>query len=128
MANVVELVFTIVIFFKLGCADRTTPRYVSYNSSDLSYLSNGIQFPVPLSEETDPILQEVIQEDLPQMEWMARLYDQHRWDQYLKVLSNSKCRVDMTSYLSALNNGTSWAAKSQLSETFSLDTSLLMSR
>lgn len=109
-----RLVVTLVLAFVIFCdAARTTEPYVSYNSSDLSYLSNGIQFPAPTTEETDPILEEVTQEDLPEMEWMNRLYDHHRWDQYLNVLSNTRCRDDMVTYLAALDNGTSWAAKSQ---------------
>lgn len=109
-----RFVVTLVIAFGLSChAARTTEPYGTYNSSDLSYLSNGIQFPVPTTEEADPILEEVAQEDLPEMEWMSRLYDHHRWDQYLNVLSNTRCRDDMVVYLAALDNGTSWAAKSQ---------------
>lgn len=110
-----RFVVTIVLLaFVLLCnAARTTVPYATYNSSDLSYLSNGIQFPVPTTEEADPILEEVTQDDLPEMEWMSRLYDQHRWDQYLDVLSNTRCRDDMVVYLAALDNGTSWAAKSQ---------------
>lgn len=104
---------TLVFGFVFLChAAKTTEPYAAYNSSDLSYLSNGIQFPVPTTEEADPILDEVTQEDLPEMEWISRLYDHHRWDQYLSVLSNSKCRDDLIVYLAALDNGTSWAAKS----------------
>lgn len=109
-----RLLVTLVLTFVLSCdAARTTEPYVSYNSSDLSYLSNGIQFPVPTTEEADPILEEVTQEDLPEMEWMGRLYNHHRWDQHLNVLSNTRCRDDMIAYLAALDNGTSWATKSQ---------------
>lgn len=109
-----HFVVTLVFGFVLSChAARTTEPYGTYNSSDLSYLSNGIQFPVPTTDETDPILEEVTQEDLPEMEWMSRLYDHHRWKQYLNVLSNNRCRDDMIVYLAALDNGTSWAAKSQ---------------
>lgn len=119
-AKMARLIVTLVIAFALSSdAARTTERYESYNSSDLSYLSNGIQFPVPTTEETDPILEEVTQEDLPQMEWMSRLYDHHRWDQHLGVLSNTRCRDDMVTYLAALDNGTSWAAKSWCNRTFS---------
>lgn len=108
------IVIIVLAFITFSCdAARTTEPYVSYNSSDLSYLSNGIQFPVPTTEGTDPILEEVTQEDVPEMEWMGRLYDHHRWDQYLNLLSNTRCRDDMITYLAALNNSTSWAAKSK---------------
>lgn len=120
MAKLVTVVFTLLYYFECGTAGRTTPRYTAlYNSSDLSYLSNGIQFPAPKSEEMDPVFEEILQEDLPRMDWMAQLYNHHKWEQHLKVLTNSRCRDDMLSYLVALKNGTSWAAKSQLSETFS---------
>lgn len=116
MANsvLVTIVLTLFVSFD-GCfGGRRRPPYIAYNSSDLSYLSNGIQFPVPKSDEVDPIIEELGDEELPEMEWMARLYNHHKWDQYLQVLSNDRCRSDMSYYLMALNNGTTWAAKSQL--------------
>lgn len=116
--NLVTIVLILTITINVTNAGRRRPPYIAYNSSDLSYLSNGIQFPVPKSDEVDPIIEELTDEDLPEMEWMGRLYNHHKWDQYLQVLSNDRCRADMSYYLMALNNGTTWAAKSWLSVSF----------
>lgn len=100
----------VLVLALIGGVSAATTR-VLYNSSDLSYLSNGIQFPVPRFD--DPVLDEIEQEDLPDMEWMGRLYNHHRWERYLGVLPDGGCKMDMRRYLAALLNGTSWAAKSQ---------------
>lgn len=96
----------------VGFGDAATPKYVSYNSSDLSYLSNGIQFQVQAIPD-EPIVPETSSTDLPEMQWLARLYDHHVWDKRLDVLTNQQCKDDMESYLHHLRNGTLWAAKSE---------------
>lgn len=91
----------------------TTVRY-SYNSSDLSYLSNGIQFPVAPSDLSSA--QELVinhqNDKISEMEWISRLYDHFKWQQSLKSLNNSECQSDVATYIRALKNGTTWATKS----------------
>lgn len=106
-----------LVFFACAVTDgfgdvTTTPKYVSYNSSDLSYLSNGIQFQVQAIPD-EPIAPETSSTDLPEMQWLARLYDHHGWDKRLDVLTNQRCKDDMESYVHHLRNGTLWAAKSE---------------
>lgn len=90
-----------------------TPGYVSYNSSDLSYLSNGIQFQVQAIPDDEPVVPETSSSVLPEMQWLARLYDHHSWDKRLDVIASAKCREDMETYVGHLRNGTLWAVKSE---------------
>lgn len=94
-------------------SESTTIRYV-YNSSDLSYFSNGIQFPAPDNDLTNPIVGELEnQEKRPDMLWLRDLYDHHKWIGYVNQLNNTQCKKDLLTYIRELYNGTSWATKSQ---------------
>lgn len=112
MANFICSVCILVIYLFVNSNGATTSKYVSYNSSDLSYLSNGIQIPVPILGEQDRIIQEFVNEDLPEMEWLSRLYDHHTWERRLSVIESANCKTHLSAYLSNLKNGTSWAVKS----------------
>ncbi|XP_045468141.1 nose resistant to fluoxetine protein 6-like isoform X1 [Harmonia axyridis] len=101
----------LVTFCKCSLAEPTTIRYV-YNSSDLSYYSNGIQFPAPENDFMNPIVGELEnQEKQPDMLWIRDLYDHHKWVGYANKLNNTRCKKDLLTYISELNNGTSWATK-----------------
>lgn len=93
------------------CDNENSTEKFLYNSSDLSYLSNGIQFPVSGME-----IRALKQEDTPsnvfQIQWFTGLYDHHKWWNNLEGLS-AECRNDMTVYLRELINGTYWANKSK---------------
>lgn len=112
MSRFVALVCATVIW----CAARTTSEAASvtytYNSSDLSYLSNGIQFPVAESE-VQPLLGEDTRLNISEMQWFSGLYDHFKWWTHLNGLDNERCRRDMMIYLKQLGNATSWATKSQ---------------
>ncbi|XP_022900525.2 nose resistant to fluoxetine protein 6-like [Onthophagus taurus] len=113
-SNILLTCFSLLVNLKFISPVETslssTPKYVSYNSSDLSYLSNGIQFPAPEATEVPTVdLREI--ENLSEMEWFDRLYDHHYWGDRVKLLSDPLCQKDMGIYLEALKNGTSWAAK-----------------
>ncbi|XP_056631522.1 nose resistant to fluoxetine protein 6-like, partial [Diorhabda sublineata] len=89
--------------------NQSTPKF-TYNSSDLSYLSNGIQFPVPDGEsqyfnETSDF------ENVSQFQWFSKLYDHHTWWNRLETITNNACKSDMMVYLTELSNGTTWAIK-----------------
>ncbi|CAH1155134.1 unnamed protein product [Phaedon cochleariae] len=97
----------------IWCASRivsnpTTAKY-TYNSSDLSYLSNGIQFPVDL--EMQALVQQTDYEEVSQNQWFSRLYDHYGWWRNLRKIEDSPCKEDMAIYLAKLDNGTSWALK-----------------
>ncbi|KAJ8919186.1 hypothetical protein NQ315_012174 [Exocentrus adspersus] len=98
----------------IWCTARTTSEAATvtytYNSSDLSYLSNGIQFPVAESE-VQPLLGNDTYQNLPQMQWFSGLYDHFKWWTHLKGLDSERCRSDMMTYLQELSNATSWATK-----------------
>nr|CAI5848202.1 unnamed protein product [Callosobruchus analis] len=84
----------------------------TYNSSDLSYLSNGIQFPVAESEVVS--LLEHGGENVTQQQWFAGLYDHHKWKLALDRVDEVDgigCKRDMQVYLDELRNGTMWAVK-----------------
>lgn len=100
----------------MWCAARTTSETASvtytYNSSDISYLSNGIQFPVAESE-VQPLLGPDAPRNISEMLWLSGLYDHFKWWTHLNGLDNERCRKDMMIYLRELSNATSWATKSQ---------------
>ncbi|CAH1112271.1 unnamed protein product [Psylliodes chrysocephalus] len=109
-----------ITFFVILCAfliwfssrvnsEPTTSKY-TYNSSDLSYLSNGIQFPVAESD-IEFLAEDSGAENGSQILWFSRLYDHHRWWNRLEKLENPLCKSDMMVYLRELGNGTSWAVK-----------------
>ncbi|KAK9881174.1 hypothetical protein WA026_014522 [Henosepilachna vigintioctopunctata] len=104
------LLCLLVTFFEFSSGEPTTIRHV-YNSSDLSYFSNGIQFAVPEQDLMNPIVGEVEHESLPDMEWLRELYDHHKWEKYAKILNNTRCKEDLMTYIKELYNGTSWATK-----------------
>nr|CAH7721180.1 unnamed protein product [Callosobruchus chinensis] len=84
----------------------------TYNSSDLSYLSNGIQFPVAESEVVS--LLEHGGQNVTQQQWFAGLYDHHKWKLALDRVDEVDgigCKRDMEVYLEELRNGTMWAVK-----------------
>lgn len=112
MAMLLVCIQIVLINLFFTCDGAKTSKYVSYNSSDLSYLSNGIQFPIEVLPEQDPIIEEVLNENLPEMQWMAQLYNHHNWNKRLAVLENKKCRAELLDYLNNLSNGTLWAVKS----------------
>ncbi|KAK4881268.1 hypothetical protein RN001_004587 [Aquatica leii] len=111
MANLKVCVSLVVVLFTLQCNCATTTKYVSYNSTDLSYLSNGIQIPVPPSNEEDPVIAELITEKFPDLQWLSQLYNHHTWKKRLTVLTNLKCRTHLSMYLDELQNNTLWALK-----------------
>ncbi|XP_018574609.1 nose resistant to fluoxetine protein 6-like [Anoplophora glabripennis] len=110
MSKFVVLVCATVIW----CAARTTSETASvtytYNSSDLSYLSNGIQFPVAESE-VQPLLGADIRQNITEMQWFSGLYDHFKWWTHLNGLDSKRCRGDIMTYLRELSNATSWATK-----------------
>lgn len=79
----------------------------TYNSTDLSYLSNSIQLPVT------EIKRENVVENISQIQWLSGLYDHHKWWNNLVGIDIPECRDDMIVYLKELQNGTSWANKSK---------------
>ncbi|KAL3277718.1 hypothetical protein HHI36_013061 [Cryptolaemus montrouzieri] len=86
----------LVTFSNIALAEPTTTiRYV-YNSSDLSYYSNG-----DIEEH----------KTRPDMMWFRDLYDHHKWNKYAKMLEDSRCKEDLLTYITELYNGTSWATK-----------------
>jgi hypothetical protein len=101
------------VLVALICAAAAEPTRYSYNSSDLSYLSNGIQFPVPASELHNPLVEGVFQGNVSEVRWLAGLFDHLKWPQMGPKLNGSRCRRDVDLYVDELRNGTSWAAKSQ---------------
>lgn len=84
----------------------------TYNSTDISYLSNGIQFPVDEPEVRGP-KREGTAANISQFRWFIGLYDHHKWWIYLEAIDTPKCKGDMAVYLKELQNGTSWATKSE---------------
>lgn len=109
--NMLRNFLSVGVILLVSQAEST--RY-SYNSSDLSYLSNGIQFPVPPSESQNIMAEDPSYLDhVSVIRWLSGLYDHLKWGRLIKVLNNTKCRDDMTTYLEELQNGTSWATKSQ---------------
>ncbi|XP_025833291.1 nose resistant to fluoxetine protein 6 [Agrilus planipennis] len=89
-------------------------NFVTYNSTDLSYLSNGIQIPIAMASASDPVIEETPDSSakrLPEMEWLRGLYNHHNWESRLHSVENINCRTDMRLYLNELNNGTTWAIK-----------------
>lgn len=94
----------------LGAKSQQTTKTILYNSSDLSYLSNGIQFPVPGLLEAG---QADVNEKMPDLKWLTSLFDHHMWENRLSTIKNEHCSQDMKIYLENLINGTSWATKSQ---------------
>lgn len=114
MARFPVFVLPPLVLLLSGGGEPAEP-YVAYNSSDLSYLSNGIQFPAPAAEEAGSVPEGAADKgDLAQMEWLGALYDHHGWGRHLGVLPDEGCKREMAAYLEALENGTTWAAKSQL--------------
>lgn len=84
----------------------------SYNSSDLSYFKNGIQFLVSENEIRD-LSREDANVNISEIQWITRLYDHHKWWNNLVRIDISECKRDMITYLEELRNGTSWAVKSE---------------
>ncbi|CAG9863934.1 unnamed protein product [Phyllotreta striolata] len=82
----------------------------TYNSSDLSYLSNGIQFPAN-EGDVDAPAGDNSSENGSQFQWFSRLYDHHKWRNRLDGLDNPLCKSDMMVYLRELANDTTWAVK-----------------
>lgn len=100
-----------IIICATYCAANAV-EYVSYNSSDLSYLSNGIQFPAPDSDGVITLRPTGVENQIPEMDWFAKLYNHHHWAGQISTLTNTECRKHMNEYVVALKNGTSWASKS----------------
>ncbi|KAF5270965.1 hypothetical protein FQA39_LY08268 [Lamprigera yunnana] len=98
---------TVLFVVKSKC---TSTKYVSYNSTDLSYLSNGIQIPVLSSGEDDPIIDEMVQ-TIPDMQWLSQLYNHHMWIKRISVVENSECRSHLSIYIGHLQNNSLWAIK-----------------
>lgn len=103
-----------------GVKSEPITKTVLYNSSDISYLSNGIQFPVAASLEIDSV---DTSEKMPEMDWIRMLFDHHVWSERLELLKNNRCQEEIAAYVEHLKNGTSWATKSQY-RTFSLHRSI----
>ena len=92
--------------------ETSTAKYIAYNSSDLSYLSNGIQFPAPEPEDA-AVIETSAPTNVSEMDWMVKLYDHHGWEDRIVRVDEPECEEEMSSYLKALKNGTLWAAKSK---------------
>lgn len=102
------------VFLCLAILPQIHGDATRYNSSDLSYLSNGIQFPAPESEFPNPVVDEYFQDmKEPEIQWLAELFNHLKWSKYSSALNNSDCRTDLATYIDELQNGTSWATKSQ---------------
>lgn len=127
LSNNIRIII-ISVFITVWCvpALKSEPTSYSYNSSDLSYLSNGIQFPVPASELHNPIVEEIFQDSAPEVEWLRDLYDHLKWHRYLRVLNNTQCRDDIATYIRELLNGTSWATKSWLKLSLFLNSTIII--
>lgn len=107
MTRVLNILWFLVL--SLQNTEQSRWRYVTYNSTDLSYFSNGIQFPG---------LQELTSSDnktqnLSDIEYLRKLFDHMLWNDRLKFINNTECREDMSHYLSELKNSTLWATRSK---------------
>lgn len=108
----VNLVVVLCAVTILNCVNsQKMTKTILYNSSDLSYLSNGIQFPVPAPLEIDSTDEN--DEKMPDLKWLSTLFDHHAWNKRLDTIDNHLCTNDMKIYLENLKNGTTWAIKSQ---------------
>lgn len=94
----------------VGVAVPTTSNYV-YNSSDLSYFSNGIQFPAPEHDFNVTIPGEPDEKQVPKMKWLSDLYDHYKWDAYVRTMNDSGCKRDLEVYVRELYGGALWATK-----------------
>lgn len=110
MGKVTFVICVLVMRFQLYHQAESKSKL--YNSSDLSYLSNGIQFPAPVALVSDPIANRTNQ-NVTVMEYVSRLFDHHSWNQRLGSIQNEKCRLDVNVYLQHLQNDTAWATKSK---------------
>ncbi|XP_072384024.1 nose resistant to fluoxetine protein 6-like [Diabrotica undecimpunctata] len=110
MNNIFQILYISVIWYATRVYSNATNVKYTYNSSDLSYLSNGIQFPVDESD-IEILGQDKIFSNGSQFWWFSRLYDHYKWWKRLEDLDNVSCRSDMMVYLKELVNGTSWALK-----------------
>lgn len=108
----VLLSFLFLVISVFDCGNGSAVKYVSYNSSDLSYLSNGIQFPAPNSDDVITVQLANKENLLPEMEWFGKLYNHFYWENQISVLEDEQCRKHMNEYIRGLRNGTSWASKS----------------
>ena len=101
------------VLLALLCLEGAFCVKYAYNSSDLSYLSNGIQFPVPDSELHNPVVEEVFQGNVSEVRWLVDLFDHLKWPRLMMNWNGTRCRRDVETYIQSLQNGTYWAAKSQ---------------
>lgn len=107
----VSLVLCYILMILGGNTQKSSSKKTTlYNSSDLSYLSNGIQFPVPAPLEANSV--DDNDQKMPDIKWLTTLFDHHEWILRLKTIKNQNCSYDMTVYIENLKNGTSWATKS----------------
>ena len=103
----------VILCFTLTSSEPTTVKY-TYNSSDLSFLSIGIQFPARSCVSLGYMASYEDDERVGELKWFSGLYDQHRWLNRIGKLENQHCRTDMEIYIRNLHNGTSWATKSNV--------------
>lgn len=105
------LLVTLVLVLQFQSYLLADTKNILYNSSDLSYLSNGIQFPAP-SESAENNTRKEIPFNATVMESISRLFDHHVWEPRIFALPEGDCRKDLIVYLDNLKNDTAWAAKS----------------
>lgn len=105
-----KVYFVLCYFLVVSVNSQQSTKITLYNSSDLSYLSNGIQFPVPAQLEADAVQND---DKIPDIKWLTTLFDHHQWEKRLDVVKNKKCAEEMKIYIDNLKNGTTWAIKSQ---------------
>lgn len=91
--------------------EPTTINNNNYNSTDLSYLSKGIQIPAD-AQVNDPD-QGTEELSIADMKWFSGLYDQHQWLGRVLTLESKDCEENMEVYIRQLHNGSLWAAKSK---------------
>lgn len=107
MIRVISILCTLVLF--IGNTEQYRWRYVTYNSTDLSYFSNGIQFPgVQDLTHSDNETQK-----LSDIEYLRKLFDHLLWNARLEYVENKQCQNDMSYYLKELKNSTLWATRSK---------------
>jgi hypothetical protein len=89
-------------------------------NSEVEYLAipDASRVPQELPTGTGDLLGDMITqafkpgERISGLEWLQNVYNPHLWGLSPPGGLGSKCDADMKTYLTALNNGTVWAAKS----------------
>lgn len=110
--------------------DRSDIELLGSNgtNSEAEYLTvpDGTGVPQELPTGTGDLLGDMITqafkpgERISGLEWLQNVYNPHLWGLSPPGGLGSKCDADMKTYLTALNNGTIWAAKSTYIHSFDL--------